>query len=47
MYFCYMCLFCNVMGQGFEYDMENSTVTAGICCITNFLNMKLQNKTKS
>jgi hypothetical protein len=41
-------LFCNVMGQGFVYhDMENNTVTAEICCFTNFLNMKWQNKTKS
>jgi hypothetical protein len=36
------------MGQGYEYnDMENNTVTVEICCFTNFLNMKWQNKTKS
>ena len=48
MYFCYICLFYDAMGQGFEYDdRQNSAVIAEICCFTNFLNMQWQNKTKS
>jgi hypothetical protein len=35
------------MGQGFEYDnVENNAVIAEICCFTNVLNTKWQNKTK-
>jgi len=47
MYFCYICLFDDVMGQGSEYDdMENNAVIAEICCFTNFVNVKWQNKTE-
>jgi len=48
MYFCYICLFYDAMGQGFEYDnMENNAVIVEISCFNIFLNIKWQNKTKS
>ena len=48
MYFCYICLFYDVMGQGFEYNnTENNAVIVEICFFTNFLNMKWQNETKT
>ena len=48
MYFCYICLFYDAMGQGVEHDnTENNADFAEMWYFTNFLNMQWQNKTKS